>query len=68
MEELREAHAHRRLGFRDDEVEQWAGAHGLQTTDIRSLPGTSLNVTIWKTRRPAEVRQIDTPISSRASA
>ncbi|HCP01090.1 MAG TPA: ArsR family transcriptional regulator [Rhodospirillaceae bacterium] len=67
VEELRETHAHRRLGFRADEVEGWAGAHGLQTTDVRSLPGTSLNVTIWKTRRPAEVLRIDTSAGSHAS-
>lgn len=68
MEELRDAHAHRRLGFRADEVEQWASARGLQTTDVQILPGTSLNVTIWKTRRPADVHPISSPLIPRASA
>lgn len=64
MEELRENHAHRRLGFRAEEVERWAAEQGLQTTDVRTLPGSSLNVTLWKTRRPADVRAIDTRASA----
>tara|TARA_R110002110_G_scaffold85816_2_gene223422 strand:- start:5748 stop:6722 length:975 start_codon:yes stop_codon:yes gene_type:complete len=68
MEELRDHHAHRRLGFREEEVDRWAADHGLQTIDIRNLPGDSLDVTIWKTRRPADVQSIGTPIRPRASA
>jgi ubiquinone/menaquinone biosynthesis C-methylase UbiE/DNA-binding HxlR family transcriptional regulator len=66
MEELRDNHAHRRLGFRAEEVERWAAEQGLQTTDVRTLPGSSLDVTLWKTRRPADVQAIDT--RPRASA
>ncbi len=66
MEELRDNHAHRRLGFRSEEVDRWVAEHGLQTTDVRTLPGSSLNVTLWKTRRPADVQAIDT--RPRASA
>ncbi len=66
MEELREVHAHRRLGFRTEEVERWAAVHGLQTTDAHSLSGSSLNVTIWKTRRPADVQPLDSTAHSRA--
>jgi ubiquinone/menaquinone biosynthesis C-methylase UbiE len=66
MEELRDNHAHRRLGFRTEEVGRWAADQGLETTDVRTLPGSALNVTIWKTRRPADVQAIDT--RPRASA
>ncbi|MEP4380277.1 MAG: metalloregulator ArsR/SmtB family transcription factor [Alphaproteobacteria bacterium] len=66
MEALRDDHAHRRLGFRTEEVGRWAAEQGLQVTDVRTLPGTSLNVTLWKTRRPADVQSID--IRPRASA
>ncbi len=68
MEELRDQHAHRRLGFRTEEVGRWVADHGLQTIDVRTLPGNSLDVTIWKTRRPADVQSIGTPIRPRASA
>jgi ArsR family transcriptional regulator len=64
MEELRENHAHRRLGFRTEEVSRWAAEQVLQTTDVRILPGSSLNVTLWKTRRPADVQSIDTRASA----
>lgn len=66
MEKLRDNHAHRRLGFRTEEVDRWAAEQGLQTTDVRTLPGSSLNVIIWKTRRPADVQAIDS--CPRASA
>ncbi len=68
MEELRDAHAHRRLGFRTEDVEHWAAVNGLQMIDVRSLPGASLNVTIWKMCRPAEMQQIDPHLRPRANA
>lgn len=68
MEELRDHHAHRRLGFRTEEVGRWAADQGLQTVDVRTLPGSSLNVTIWKTRRPADVQAIDADQRTRAQA
>ncbi len=66
MEALRDDHAHRRLGFRSEEINRWAADQGLQTIDVRTLPGRSLDVTLWKNRRPADVQAIDT--RPRASA
>ena len=63
MEELREQHAHRRLGFARDEVEGWCRDNGLEVIEVRNLDGDPLTVSIWKTQRPAATRQ-----ASRASA
>jgi ubiquinone/menaquinone biosynthesis C-methylase UbiE len=55
VEELRKNHAHRRLGFADDEVREWLADQGLTCETIRHLssPGRpgALNVTIWVARR-----------------
>lgn len=50
VEELRDVHAHRRLGFADDEVKDWLEAQSLTLETITHLPGT-LGVTIWLARR-----------------
>lgn len=50
VEELREQHAHRRLGFADEEVQDWLQAQGLAVETIRHLPG-KLGVNIWLARR-----------------
>lgn len=68
MEDLRTHHAHRRLGFRAEEVEGWARASGLQPIDAHELPGKPLTVKIWKTRRPADVHTLDGDMQRRASA
>lgn len=64
VEELREKHAHRRLGFSDAEVREWLADQGLTCETIRHLggseaPGASgatgtLSVTIWLARRNAQ--------------
>jgi ArsR family transcriptional regulator len=46
-EELRRAHAHRRLGFADDEVRQWLDASGLAWRRAEALPGKALTVMVW---------------------
>ena len=55
-EALREAHAHRRLGFADAEVGGWCRAAGLSCARARLLAGdrdsTLLTVSIWTARRP----------------
>jgi len=55
MEDLREQHAHRRLGFADEEVREQLADQGLTCETIRHLPGgvspDGLNVTIWLARR-----------------
>ncbi|MBS29230.1 MAG: ArsR family transcriptional regulator [Alphaproteobacteria bacterium] len=68
MEDLRTHHAHRRLGFRAEEVGGWARASGLQPIDAHELPGKPLTVKIWKTRRPADVHTLDEDMQRRASA
>jgi len=50
VEELREQHAHRRLGFADDEIQDWLQAQGLAVETIEHLPG-KLGVTLWLARR-----------------
>ena len=51
LENLRGEHAHRRLGFRDDEVAGWAKAAGLETDPVVHLPGKPLTVSIWRATR-----------------
>jgi ubiquinone/menaquinone biosynthesis C-methylase UbiE/DNA-binding HxlR family transcriptional regulator len=49
LEFLREAHAHRRLGFAHDQVSQWIEARGLALDRVSDLPGQKgqLKVTLW---------------------
>jgi ArsR family transcriptional regulator len=53
LEDLRERHAHRRLGFRDAEVLEWFRATGLDTRPPMHLPGQPLTVSLWSADRPA---------------
>lgn len=48
MEELREQHQHRRLGFNDEEVKALARQAGLTPDDIDHLDGGALTVTLWR--------------------
>ncbi|MEG3620215.1 metalloregulator ArsR/SmtB family transcription factor [Magnetovibrio sp. PR-2] len=50
VEELREQHAHRRLGFEDEEIQDWLLTQGLSLETIKHLPG-KLGVTIWLARK-----------------
>lgn len=54
LENLRSEHAHRRLGFRDDEVAGWARAAGLEPEPVVHLPGKPLTVGIWRATRRAD--------------
>jgi ubiquinone/menaquinone biosynthesis C-methylase UbiE len=51
LEYLRDEHAHRRLGFADDDVAEWFGAAGLDSVPPSRLPGDPLTVVIWTARR-----------------
>ncbi|HYE51515.1 MAG TPA: metalloregulator ArsR/SmtB family transcription factor [Azospirillaceae bacterium] len=53
LELLRTEHAHRRLGFADDEVSGWFAQAGLDAGPVVRLPGTPLTVTIWPAIRRA---------------
>lgn len=56
VEELRENHAHRRLGFGDDECAELFDQNGLRIIGIHSLPGQPLTVKIWIGEKPREPR------------
>lgn len=51
LESLRTEHAHRRLGFADDEVVQWCEEASFDPGPIAHLPGEPLTVTLWSARR-----------------
>jgi ArsR family transcriptional regulator len=51
LERLRSEHAHRRLGFGDDEVNKWCRAAGLRPEPVQHLPGKQLTVSIWQALR-----------------
>lgn len=46
-EELREEHAHRRLGFEDSSISTWFRACELVFDNVINLPGKPLTVRIW---------------------
>lgn len=54
-EELRERHAHARLGFSDEQMEQWFAQAGFAPDPAVALPGGQLTVKIWTGRRVAPV-------------
>lgn len=53
LEALRDEHAHRRLGFADDEVAGWLRAAGLTPGPVTRLPGKQLTVVLWTATRAA---------------
>lgn len=63
LEFLRADHAHRRLGFPDDEVSAWCASTGLDLVKSETLPPASgaknaLTVKIWLARAPESVRRL----------
>jgi ArsR family transcriptional regulator len=56
LEFLRTEHAHRRLGFRDEEVAGWCRAASLQVDEPVRLEGDPLTITMWSARRIASNR------------
>lgn len=50
-EELRDRHAHVRLGFSDEQMEGWFAAAGLALENRRQLEGGALTVRLWLGRR-----------------
>ncbi|MEI6558906.1 MAG: metalloregulator ArsR/SmtB family transcription factor [Rhodospirillaceae bacterium] len=55
LESLRTEHAHRRLGFTDEEVAGWCRAAGLGCGPVIHLPGDPLTVTVWPATRLAAI-------------
>jgi ArsR family transcriptional regulator len=58
VEALRESHAHRRLGFADDEVDAWLAAAGLEPLPPIRLPGGPLTVVVWRAQRPGAAHTV----------
>ena len=63
LEFLRDDHAHRRLGFSDDEVRDWCAASGLKLAQTETLSPASgekkkLTVKIWLCKAAAGVRRL----------
>jgi len=63
LEFLREEHAHRRLGFSDDEVADWCKASSLGVSDVVTLSpekkdSKKLTVKIWLCEASKTVRQL----------
>lgn len=57
-EELRADHAHVRLGFDDDQLEQWFARCGLNLAPVKELHGGALTVKIWLgERNPAKNKE-----------
>lgn len=50
-EELRDRHAHARLGFTDEQLLDWLTASGFAPTAPLTLPGAGLTTKIWVARR-----------------
>lgn len=60
MEALREAHAHRRLGFAEAEIAAWCRDAGLTPGPARALPGDQLTVLVWAAEKsPATMRKTE---------
>ena len=63
LEFLRDQHAHRRLGFPDEEVAAWCASTGLDLVKSETLPPArgvknALTVKIWLARAPESVRRL----------
>ncbi|MCF8504259.1 MAG: metalloregulator ArsR/SmtB family transcription factor [Caulobacter sp.] len=59
LENLREQHQHRRLGFSDEEIGRWFDGAGLALEAATALPpaAAGLTVKIWTARRPAQAER-----------
>ncbi len=55
VEDLRDTHAHRWLGFRDGDVRDWFLAAGLEPGEPVTLPGDPLTVVVWPADQPATI-------------
>lgn len=63
LEFLREEHAHRRLGFSDEEVAEWCAATGLRVSAVETLTPKAadknkLTVKIWSCEAPVKIRRL----------
>jgi ArsR family transcriptional regulator len=58
LEQLRDEHQHRRLGFADDEMRRWLKGAGLEADAATTLPPDTdgLTVSIWTAERPVQTK------------
>jgi ArsR family transcriptional regulator len=68
LEVLREEQAHRRLGFADHEIADWAAKAGFAVAPQIHLPGDPLTVTIWSALREADIEFVAEAPAARPSA
>lgn len=64
LESLRAEHAHRRLGFTEDEIADWCREAGLACAPAVHLPGDPLTVTIWPATRIRAMVALGPPVVS----
>lgn len=57
IQELRDLHAHRRLGFGLADIKKWGTAAGLTMREKRRLPGNPLTVALWSLRKNTRVQR-----------
>ena len=57
LEHLRTHHAHRRLGFGDEEISGWCHSAGLAMGESVRLAGDPLTVVIWSAEKPVEASE-----------
>ncbi|MCB2088359.1 MAG: metalloregulator ArsR/SmtB family transcription factor [Sphingomonadaceae bacterium] len=67
-EELRDRHAHARLGFSDEQVQDMLTAHGFKPTATRTLSDGELPVKIWTATRIANPVTTLQPSARRAAS
>jgi len=67
LEYLRADHAHRRLGFTNEEVASWFRANGLICDEAVRLEGEPLTVMVWHANRPGVRQLIDEPLKESAA-
>ncbi len=66
LEDLRERHAHRRLGFREAEVLEWCAGAGLSARPAVHLPGQPLTVSVWAAERAGARGALPPSLTGRA--
>lgn len=52
LENLRDEHSHRRLGFSDTEIDTWFVRAGLTPVDQKYLTSDPLTVALWLAEKP----------------
>jgi ArsR family transcriptional regulator len=53
LENLRDEHSHRRLGFAETDIAAWFRRAGLQPLKFKTLAGSKLTVGVWLAENPA---------------